>query len=65
MLSLSQVKVNFVERHMVEQLGLRRGLVNSAKWQQGLIHIYNNLCTRGRCSHCSLSQLEAGNYVQI
>ena len=56
---------NSVERHMVEQLGLRRGLVNSARWQQGLIHIYNNLCTWGRCSHCWLSQLEAGNYVQI
>jgi hypothetical protein len=56
--------VNSIERHMTEQLGLRPGLVNSAKRQQGLIHIYNNLCTQGRCNDCSLSQLEAGNYVQ-
>jgi len=59
-----RLAVNSVERHMTEQLGLRRGLVNSAKWQQGLIHIYNKLCTQGRCSNCLLSQLEAGNYVQ-
>ena len=56
---------NSVEKHMAEQLGLRQGLISSAKCQQGLIHIYNNLCTQGRCSHCSLSQLEARNYVQI
>ena len=60
-----RLAVNSVERHMAEQLGLSGGLVNSAKWQQGLIHTYNNLCTQGRCNHCSLSQFEAGNYVQI
>jgi len=60
-----RLAVNSVERHMTEQLGLRRGMVSSAKWQQGLIHIYNNLCTQGRCSSCSLSQLKAGKYVQI
>ena len=60
-----RLAVNSVERHMVEQLGLSSSLVNSAQRQQGLIHTYNNLCTQGRCSHCSLSQLEAGNYVQI
>ncbi len=59
----SRLAVNSVERHIVEQLGLGSSLVNSAQRQQGLIHIYNTLCTQGRCSYCSLSQLEAGNYV--
>ena len=48
---------NSVERHMADQLGLNRGMVNSAQRQQGLIHIYNNLCTQGRCNDCLLSQL--------
>lgn len=60
-----RLAVNSVERHMTEQLGLSSGIVKSAQWQQGLIHTYRNLCTQGRCNHCSLSQLEAGNYVQI
>ena len=32
-------------------------LVNSARRQQGLIHIYDSLCTQGRCNDCPLSQL--------
>jgi hypothetical protein len=61
---------NAVERHMKEQLGLSGGLVNSAQRQQGLIHIYNTLCTQGRCNSCPLggshlAQLEAGNYVKV
>ncbi len=48
---------NAVERHMKYQLGLSSSLVNSAQRQQGLIHIYNTLCTQGRCSYCPLSQL--------
>jgi hypothetical protein len=59
-----KLAINSIERHMAEQLGLSSKLVNSAQWQQGLIHTYNSLCTQGRCNHCSLSQLEAGNYVQ-
>lgn len=51
-----RLAVNSVEKHMVEQLGLSRCLVNSARRQQGLIHIYNTLCTQGRCDCCSLSQ---------
>ncbi len=54
---------NSIERHMLRQFGLSRGLVSSAQRQQGLIHIYRTLCTEGRCSDCSLSQLEAGDHV--
>ncbi len=60
-----KLAVNSVERHMAEQLGLSRGLVNSAQRQQGLIHIYNTLCTQGRCSGCWLSQFKAGHHIQI
>jgi len=48
---------NSIERHMARQLGLRRNLVSLARWQQGLIHIYNTLCTQGRCGNCPLGQL--------
>ncbi|MFC2072976.1 DUF2851 family protein [Chloroflexota bacterium] len=60
-----KLAVNSVERHMRDQLGLNSSLVNSAQRQQGLIHIYNSLCTQGRCSHCRLNQLKAGKYIQI
>jgi len=60
-----RLAVNTVERHMINQLGLSSRLVNSAQRQQGLIHIYNTLCTQGRCSACRLSQLEAGDDIQI
>ncbi|MFC1984157.1 DUF2851 family protein [Chloroflexota bacterium] len=55
-----KLAVNSVERHMSNQLGLSSNLVNSAQRQQGLIHIYNSLCTQGRCNSCPLSQLGAG-----
>jgi len=48
--------VNTVERHMKNQLDLDSRLVNSARRQQGLIHIYNNLCTQGRCDSCPLGK---------
>lgn len=60
-----RLTVNSVERHMTEQLGLNSRLISSAQRQQGIIHIYNNLCTQGRCNDCSLSQLKAGNYVKV
>jgi hypothetical protein len=60
-----RLAVNTVEKHMTTQLSLSSSLVNSAQRQQGLIHIYNSLCTRGRCNSCWLSQLEAWHYVQI
>ena len=55
--------INSIERHMTNQLGLSRSLVNSAQRQQGLIHIYNTLCTQGRCNCCPLTQPEAGNHI--
>jgi len=41
---------------MKNQLGLDSRLVNSAQRQQGLIHIYNSLCTQGRCDSCPLGK---------
>jgi len=51
-----KLAVNTLERHMRRQLGLSSFLVNSARRQQGLIHIYNTLCTQGRCSSCPFKQ---------
>jgi hypothetical protein len=52
---------NAVERHMRNQFGISVEMVNSAQRQQGLLHIYNTLCTQGRCSICPLlaSQLSS------
>ncbi len=52
-----RLAVNTIERHMMNQLGLSSRLVNSARRQQGLIHIYNTLCTQGNCSSCPLGGL--------
>ncbi len=52
--SYPKLTANTVERHMMRQLGLSSGLVNSAVRQQGLIHIYNSLCIQGRCDCCPL-----------
>ena len=60
-----RLAVNSVERHMTAQLGLNNHLVNSARRQQGLIHIYSSLCTQGRCQHCRLGQLETGNHIHL
>ena len=46
---------NSIERHMLRQFSLRRLLVNSACRQQGLIHIYKSLCTRGKCEECNIN----------
>ena len=47
---------NAVVRHMGNQIGINRYLVNSAQRQQGLIHIYKTLCSQGKCSDCPISQ---------
>jgi len=54
---------NTVARHMSSQLGLDSSLTNSAQRQQGLIHIYNTLCSQGKCHCCPLGQPQAGNHV--
>ncbi|MBI4181050.1 MAG: DUF2851 family protein [Chloroflexi bacterium] len=53
--SYPRLPTNSVEKHMTEQLSLSSSLVNSAQRQQGLIHIYNNWCTQGRCDCCRLA----------
>jgi len=53
--------VNTVERHMSKQLGLNSNLVNSAQRQQGLIYIYNTLCSQGKCHCCPLGGTERLN----
>jgi len=60
-----RLAANAVERHMRHQLGIDHHTVNSARRQQGLLHIYNTLCTQGRCDVCPLSQPETGNHVQV
>jgi hypothetical protein len=45
---------NALLRHMRLQLRIGRPVVNSARRQQGLLHIYRTLCTQGRCEHCPL-----------
>lgn len=50
-----KLAVNTVEKHMINQLGISRYLVNSAQRQQGLIHIYKTLCSQGKCHRCPLS----------
>ena len=52
--SFPRLMNNTVEQHMANQLKLDRGRVNSARRQQGLIQIYNTLCTQGKCSSCRL-----------
>jgi hypothetical protein len=47
---------NSLEKHMKRQLGISRCLVNSARRQQGLIHVYKTLCSQGRCLECPLSR---------
>jgi len=49
-----KLSANTVEQHMRRQVGLNGSLVNSAQRQQGLIHIYNTLCTQGKCGCCPL-----------
>jgi len=45
---------NTVEQHMMRQIGLNGSLVSSAQRQQGLIKIYETLCTQGKCDCCPL-----------
>jgi len=55
-----KMEVNSLIRHMTRQLGVDRTAVNTAIRQQGLIHIYKSLCTRGRCHDCALSEFKTG-----
>jgi hypothetical protein len=45
---------NTLEKHMRRQLGISRCPINSARRQQGLLHIYKTLCSQGKCLECPL-----------
>jgi hypothetical protein len=45
---------NTLERHMSRQLVVSRHSVNTARRQQGLIHIYKTYCSQGKCGECPL-----------
>jgi len=47
---------NTIEKHMRRQLGLGRYLVNTARRQQGLLHIYKTRCSQGKCQDCPMSR---------
>jgi hypothetical protein len=47
-----RLESNSVERHMLSQLSISSRLAATARRQQGLLHIYQTLCTRGRCADC-------------
>ena len=46
---------NTLVKHMRQQLGIRTYLIDTARRQQGLIHIYQTLCLEGSCNKCPLS----------
>ena len=50
------VAANTVEKHMRKQLGLGGNMVNSARQQQGLLHIYRTLCSQGKCCCCPVGE---------
>ena len=62
--SYPKLAVNSVERHMTKQLRLSSNLSNSAQRQQGLIHIYNSLCTQGKCHYCPLGNIKGVNKAE-
>ena len=45
---------NAPERYMRRQLGVSRLPVNSARRQQGLLHVFKTFCSQGRCVACPL-----------
>jgi hypothetical protein len=53
-LAYPRLAENTVERHMMRQTGIDRRLVDSARRQQGLLHIFKTLCAQGGCGECRL-----------
>jgi hypothetical protein len=51
-----RVATNSIEEHMLRQLGLDFRVLNSARRQQGLLHIFQTRCTQGKCEECELGQ---------
>ncbi len=54
-----RLTTNSMEQHMIAQLCLDSRRVNSARRQQGLLHIYKTLCTQGKCGACPLATLKS------
>jgi hypothetical protein len=54
--SYPRLAENTLERHMLNQLGTGKHPVSSARRQQGLIHIYKNYCSQGRCDECPINR---------
>ena len=51
-----RLAVNTMERHMCNQLKVNSDLIDSARRQQGLIHIYKTMCVQGKCHCCPLGE---------
>jgi len=56
--SYPPAETNTLERHMKAQFGLKSTQINSARRQQGLLHLYKKWCTQGRCGECEVVGLE-------
>jgi hypothetical protein len=52
--SYPRLEVNSIERHMLQQLNCSSRWIKTARRQQGLLYIYKNLCTQGKCRECEL-----------
>ena len=47
---------NTIERHMSRQLGIDGSLVNTARRQQGLLHLFKTFCSLGTCYNCPVTK---------
>jgi hypothetical protein len=50
-----KLEANSIERHLLRQLVLNSRQINSARRQQGLLHIFKTGCSQGKCQECSLA----------
>ena len=48
---------NTLVKHMRRQLGVGQYAIDTARRQQGLIHIYQILCSQGKCNECTLNSV--------
>ena len=55
-----RLATNALEKHMRKQFGLGDNMVNSARQQQGLLHIYKTMCSQGKCYCCPVGEAVAG-----
>jgi hypothetical protein len=47
---------NTLVTHMTRQLGIGRHVSDTARRQQGLMHIYKTRCSQGKCGECRLGE---------